>query len=628
MNSRKLLIVFVFLINQLSGQELSIDTIFELKNVDISSSRIEQFSVGYKIKSVSSDELNTHTNTSISELLSSSGGANISSYGAGGLSTISIRGGSPAHTAVLWNGINIQNSMNGMTNLSSLPVELFNDVSVQYGGSGALVGSGGAFGALHLSTKATGVANSFIGYSVGSFNNNKFVVGSDFSIKKSDFSIKVYQQSSDNNFWFYNTYKFGSPYQRQENNGFNQYGLVVNNVININEKLLISTSGVYQHYNKNIQTLMGDYNLGNENQIDNTLLFSSILKYSKEKFSSDFKLAYTQAGIIYSNPDLYSKPSVSVSESFISELNTDYNLSLNQFINININYTHEKTDVDSYSNLPERGRFTLLFGYKVTKLFDVVNIVINNRNEFVNNKLSTPQISVGSDGDIFNWLGYNFNIANVYRVPTFNDLYWAKTQYSSGNLNLKNEYGYSGDIGLNQKLKTEHVYIEASQNIFYNSINNMIKWMPDDNSVWTPVNLTNATSVGIELGAKISYKHNNSVFTIKENYSFTNANKFDNGVVTMQSYVPKHNLNTKATYRYKKFNVGFTSNYLSKQKTIKGYLKAYSVSDLSTGYEFGIKKFKIDVTAKINNVFNQQYQVRYGYATALINYSLSTRINF
>ena len=77
----------------------------------------------------------------------------IKSYGLGSLATTSFRGGSASHTAILWNGFNLGSPMNGQLDLSLVPVSLANNVSIQYGGAGALWGSGAVGGAILLNSE-------------------------------------------------------------------------------------------------------------------------------------------------------------------------------------------------------------------------------------------------------------------------------------------------------------------------------------------------------------------------------------------------------------------------------------------------------------------------------------------
>ena len=76
----------------------------------------------------------------------------IRNYGSGGLATASFRGSNAYHTPVIWNGINIQNPMNGQIDFSAIPVFLSDEISLQYGGNGGVWGSGAMAGLLFINS--------------------------------------------------------------------------------------------------------------------------------------------------------------------------------------------------------------------------------------------------------------------------------------------------------------------------------------------------------------------------------------------------------------------------------------------------------------------------------------------
>ncbi len=69
---------------------------------------------------------------------------------AGGLSTIHFRGTSPDHTSINFGGINVNSLTLGHSNLANIPSFLFDEITLQYGSSSAVNGSGAIGGALYL----------------------------------------------------------------------------------------------------------------------------------------------------------------------------------------------------------------------------------------------------------------------------------------------------------------------------------------------------------------------------------------------------------------------------------------------------------------------------------------------
>lgn len=101
-------------------------------------------------QTISDDILNRYTQKSLQQVLDQHSNVFIKNYGVSNMSTISIRGSSAAQTAVLWQGININNAMTGLSDFSLLPVSLFNTVEVAYG---SRPNNSGISGAIILETK-------------------------------------------------------------------------------------------------------------------------------------------------------------------------------------------------------------------------------------------------------------------------------------------------------------------------------------------------------------------------------------------------------------------------------------------------------------------------------------------
>ena len=110
--------------------------------VTITETKSSLYSIGNQTRIIDSSFLAENKTYNLSDLASKHTDVFINSYGPGLLNSPSARGSGSAHTVVLWNGFNIQSSMNGIVDFSLVPVGLFNEINIDYGGSGALFGSG------------------------------------------------------------------------------------------------------------------------------------------------------------------------------------------------------------------------------------------------------------------------------------------------------------------------------------------------------------------------------------------------------------------------------------------------------------------------------------------------------
>ena len=122
----------------------------QLQEVIVIETKKIQFEDSKKTISIDSLTLSRYNTSSLSELLSHQSAIHIKSYGNGNIATTSMRGGNANHTAILWNGLNIQNAMLGQTDLSIIPSAFFDQISLEYGGASAMWGSGAIGGSIHL----------------------------------------------------------------------------------------------------------------------------------------------------------------------------------------------------------------------------------------------------------------------------------------------------------------------------------------------------------------------------------------------------------------------------------------------------------------------------------------------
>ena len=141
-----ILLVFIFLVGSKSFAQL--DSIQELKVVNLSSVKLQKHSKGYKVLNLS-DSVIVKNTESFTTLLRYNTPIYIKEYGSGGTSSASFRGTSASNTAVVWNGININSINNGQTGFNALTVNLIDNINVRSGGGSIEFGSGAIGGTVH-----------------------------------------------------------------------------------------------------------------------------------------------------------------------------------------------------------------------------------------------------------------------------------------------------------------------------------------------------------------------------------------------------------------------------------------------------------------------------------------------
>lgn len=580
-----------------------------LGEVTIQSVKLEKFSAGKKIRPTDSLVLSQFRNSSLGDLLAATSSIFIKNYGPGSISTSSFRGGNASQTAILWNGLNIQNPMLGMNDLSQLPGLIFDDVTVDYGGSSALWGSGAVGGSVNLGNRSLfnqGFKTS-VNLALGSFGTEKLNSQIHYSNGKFSSTTKAYFISSDNNFNYLDT-----VVKTMQHASYEQKGVMEELSIPFRNSNQITARGWYHRSFRNYPSTVGAAP-GKASQADeNTRI---MLDWSRRKgvLAPAVKLAYFRDLLDYNDSasSLFSK---STTQTFIAEAETFYQLSEHHKLYAGVNFTSYQANTNNYiPNHRELDKTAFMLGYS-TNLFNTkFNANINLRQEISNAVVIPFTGSIGLSYQLLKFLKLKAGGAKVYRQPTLNDLYWP-----TGNPSLKPEEGYTGDCGLALKLPAGKFFIETELSYFTRRIQNWINWVPGANGNTTPRNIFEVYSRGVETSGSIYYSYRQLKLKAGFNTSYVlsttaNSGLFNDGSLDKQLiYTPRYNYGAQLTCSYLSLHLLYFYNYIGYRFTTSdnlSWLKPYQVSNIKLSYTLSVSRVSVNLGFQVNNLFNASYQV-------------------
>lgn len=609
------------------------DSVFQIAEVRVYANLRDAHVAGATIQTFDSISLKQFSNRTLSDLLGT-GGVSIKSYGLGGLSTIALRGGGASHTTIVWNGLNIQDPMNGGINLSLLPVNMFNTVRLQYGGYGTYYGSGAVTGILHLTSSSSteqpnGVSTSL---AYGSANTKDATTSLKWGNKRYAVSIKGNLQKSDNDFEFINTYKINSPREEISNAQAKQWGVMGNLDLKVSDNANWNISGWYQFNDKDLQTLMSSTLPSQANQVDKNLMASSNLKWSLGKKSVLLKNGFINGKNKYSNSQV-GEYSNNRYVSIINETEAKIPMgSVGEFIAA-VNYTNERAKSDSYIKRPERNRIAVL-GSLNFKLIDRKLIsTLSARNEMVDGDAKPAVYSLGIDYRIFEIISIKSSISKNYRIPTLNDLYWTSTTYSEGNPNLKPESGWSGEFGVGYSPRMSYSGLSVSATMFWTNIDDLIVWLSDPEisaGKWKPFNLNSSKTYGFEGKASLKFNIYSIRFAVDGFYTYTHSKVVspDNYRGSEMVYAPEHKFNGTLRLQWRALGISYIHLFTGERYTdATNTLPYFNLGDLSVDYSFRLRPGKINLRFSVNNIWDTNYQLIAAYAMPLRNYMLALTVD-
>lgn len=624
----------------LMGQSLS-DSLL-LKEVVVYGIPEQKFAVGSKIIHYDSLDLSKAQSRSLAEALMRKSPVYFKEYGPGMLSTISFRGTSANHTAVLWNGLNLNQPNLGQTDFSLITLFAIEDISLQYGGSSALYGSDAIGGTIYLksSPRWDEQLNITLQQEVGSFGHKFSGLALQGGYRNWSVTSKAYHKQADNDFEYINPNKRTRPVERNRNAAFAQKGLVQDIAYRFSNSSKLSLKSWYQQTERQIQPTIGDQ-LSKDQQEDENLKVS--LQY---KHNGSLGFMSAQFGYLY-NYLLYNRVNEYKTWQYIGSLRHEKAIGENFQLQLGGKINRIEAAIAQYpGGAAEETRSDLYASLRYSPA-GRLKASVNLRQALVSGYSVPFTPSTGLEYSILSkpasslkWLA---SAGRSYRVPTLNDRYW---QYG-GNPELRPEDSWNTESTLSYQYQQKKSGFEISATAFHMWIDNWILWLPGTIAgpegrpvnVWTPRNIQQVNSKGIEVSANMKQATSIGHLSLGGNWSFTRSinkkamHQYDRSVGRQLPFVPRVKTNAYLDYHSGSWSLSTNWSFVSTRYTTGEEQEEFSVPafqliDFSAGRAIQLQKHKAMIRFEIRNLLNEQYQNYDNRAMPGRNYLLSIRYHF
>lgn len=553
-----------------------------------------------------------HTRSqSLSTLLDQGSGNLLKFNGPVGVATANFGGLGGQHSAIIWNGLNLQSTMNSFADLNLVPVFLFDGVSFGTDFGNQPLG-GGLGGIVELKNQKT---RNDVMVNYASFKNYKLGIAlSPINKHKAKYTSKVFASSGKNDF-FYNP---PTGRKRMENAEFRQFHFQ-NNFSYL--------------FNKKNQLKIDHWSLWAHRQIPPTLLAAN-----SSAFQIDRNHRFS-ASILHKHDEDNRKRTLIIRTGFLQEhigfidsiagINGDNNA---QSLFAIAKHSWERINyVNDVATSFILGSNTGLNWVKANDYIGLENLQYPFTNANINARLQQKGFAerwlYAVGGRLENFMGYTANAfdavgkyridekvhlsafaGKTYKFPTFNDLFWNP----GGNNQLVPEEGYKGHLQAEWSGTVKKSNLKLWAQIHSAYVNDWIMWLPNQRGIWQAQNVKTVWARGIDLRYTLSRYINWRYFIkLNGNYSFTRTENL--GVSpfinegTQLNYVPFHKLNQFASVRRK--SMVFTWHYqLVGQRFTNAdnseSLPAYHLNNVVVNYS----RRDIDFSIEVNNIFNVDYQ--------------------
>lgn len=216
-----------------------------------------------------------------------------------------------------------------------------------------------------------------------------------------------------------------------------------------------------------------------------------------------------------------------------------------------------------------------------------------------------------------------------FRMPTFNDLYYA----DMGNSLLSPERVTQYNVGLLYDRHSSSFVsgVRLSADVYYNRVKDKIVAYPKGQQFrWTMLNLGLVDIRGVDVTGLLTVNPSPALYlTLRGQYTFQRAiditNPADNYYRDQIPYIPRHSGSAVANAQWCGWSLNYSWIYVgeryNQQENIRyNYTQPWYTSDLSLSKDFRLGKVSLRGLVEVNNLLSQDYDVILNYPMPKRNY--------
>ncbi|WP_439185460.1 TonB-dependent receptor plug domain-containing protein [Carboxylicivirga taeanensis] len=636
----KLLVVFLVASLPVLGDDVVRDSV-RVEEVVVTGHSISRFQAGSKIEKVKQAQFLAMQDGSLEQLLLRYTPVAVKGM-AGSLSTIRLRGTSPDHTSINFGGININSLTLGHSNVSNVPMYLFDEIGLQYGSASVVNGSGSIGGAIHLGMNNYWVdgLKAELRVANGSFGEQLYGTKLFYGNGKWEGVTRAFYYAKANDFPFYNTTydydkkgDFGEDVQ--QNASIDNKGVIQEFNYRFNERSALTFKAWFEHDWHEIQQNMQTNAL--QPNVRETLMDEHVRLWSEYTSKQQRVSWLVGAGYVYDNSVHNQSTDNIATQRVLGKAEADYKLGINNGIKTGVSLKSIYPDVYAYDTDLSHENWTDLYLSYFHSFFNKLTLTINIRQAFVTNYSVplTPALGFSFNavsGDSYVW-SFTGNVSRSYRVPTFNDRYWIP----GGNPDLKPEKGMNYELGTKLSYASEQLVGHLKLNAFYLDVDNWLLWV--NNGGWEAQNVQRVQSKGLEISTDWNWILGQYGLNSGMNYTYNpvvrkaanNSNSENMAIGRQLEYVPLHRGVLYVNGSYKNIMAGLDASYTDEQYISQGdkMLPELVLLNAQLAYRCQINRDNVlRIAGSFNNLTNKDYQSSYGYPMPRANYRVSITYNF
>lgn len=614
------------------------------------------------------EALNSH---SVADAVRYFSGVQIKDYGGvGGIKTVDIRSMGTNHMGVFYDGIQLGNAQNGQIDLGKFSLDNIEEISLYNGQKSEIFQPArdfGSAGTLYLRTKrptfatskrynvksifrtgSFGLANPSILYEQKLSENINLSLNAEYINANGKYKFRYKKVFSDGTIaWDTTAIRQNGDIESLRLEG-GLFGRLSSGQWNLKFYYYDSEKGIPGAIVNNVWK-------NSQRQWDrNFFTQGSFQKKLSDKYEILVNAKYARDFMRYLNPDttlMYLDNKFWQDEIYVSFANK-YSICKNWDANLSIDYQWNTLDA-TLTNFVYPTRNTLLVALATSFQWNGVKTMASVLGTFVSDK-SIVSSGTGSNTEILNqrnevtpalfvsyqpYLEFPLNFRafykRIFRMPTFNDLYYTDI----GNANLNPEFVDQYNVGVQYSKQFDGFIsrVLLKSDAYYNNVTDKIIAVPKGTGQyrWMMMNIGKVKIRGIDVNVQSDFRiFKDAKLSLNLNYTYQKAQDYsdptDNdpeaGTYKGQiSYIPWHSGSAVASANWKDLDLNYSFIYVGERYHNSSNIRAnyeqpWYTHDISGSYRFKFNNMKLTATLEVNNLLNQYYDVIMNYPMPGRNY--------
>lgn len=630
---------------------------YHIEEVSVSAQRIRKEVI--PVQMLAGEELQKLSVHSVADAIRYFSGIQIKDYGGiGGLKTVNIRGLGTQHVGVFYDGVQLGNAQNGQIDLGRFSLDNMEAVSLYNGQKSAIFQSAKDFasaGSIYMTARHPSFGEGQNYRLKGTFKTGSFGLVNPSVLLEHRLSKQVSGSLSAEYMYTSGKYKF----RYRQKNGYD----ITETRKNGDVEAIRAEYGLFgdmqggewkaKAYLYNSERGLpgaavretGDF-VHEDRQWDTNFF----LQGSFRKHWGNYSLQ-TNGKYAYDYLHYLSDPRLDVTTMYVNNHYRQHELyfSAANMLNIlpfwsadvSVDFQWNKLNADLV-NFVYPCRYTALVAAATALHFERFKLQASLLGAFVHETTKVPNAAAGDKHKytptvVASWQPFKNEDLNlrafykkIFRMPTLNDLYYTFI----GNIDLNPEYTTQYDIGVTYSHKFRGGYparLEFQADAYYNEVTDKIVAMPTSNQFrWTMVNLGYVEMRGVDVALQTEWHLLKDLkANLRVNYTYEKAQDFTDAKSDYYGgqipYIPWHSGSAVLNLSYRDWDMNYSfiytgERYESSANIPENYAKEWYTNDLSLSRRLHWKKMLWKLTAEVNNVFNQQYEVVQWYPMPGINF--------